>query len=113
MYKRPYIKKPYASIRTDSGNEFKGVFQKYLYDESILHTVPENLAVTNNLANVESLNRQLGRIFNGYMNKKEEETGKVYRRMDNILFHLFDNQLKCIFALLNILTILLLIIIQL
>ena len=84
MFKRPYIKKPYASIRTDSGNEFKGVFQKYLYDQSILHKVGK-AGRHKQLANVESLNRQLGRIFNGYLNKKEEATGKVYREWTDIV----------------------------
>ena len=39
MFKRSHIKKPYASLRTDAGSEFKGRFAKYLYDESILHRV--------------------------------------------------------------------------
>jgi hypothetical protein len=84
MYKRNYIKKPYASIRTDAGNEFKGVFQKYLYDQSILHKVAK-AGRHKQLANVESLNKQLGRLFNGYLNKIEEETGKVYRNWTDIV----------------------------
>ena len=31
------------------------------------------------MANVERLNYELGKIFNGYMNKVELETGEVYR----------------------------------
>ncbi len=31
------------------------------------------------LSNVESLNKQLGRLFNGYMNQMGVKTGKVYR----------------------------------
>lgn len=84
MFKRPHIKKPYASVRTDAGNEFKGVFAKYLYDESILHSVAKPGRHTQ-LANVESLNKQLGRLFNGYMNKMEEETGAAYRNWTDIL----------------------------
>ena len=84
MYKRPYIKEPYASIRTDSGNEFKGVFQKYLYEESILHRVslPARHSQT---SNVESLNKQLGRLLNGYMNTKELQTGKQFKQWSEAL----------------------------
>jgi hypothetical protein len=84
IFKRGILKKPYASIRTDSGSEFKGVFHKYLYDESIMHKV----ALPNRhsqLANVEALNKQLGRLFNGYMNMKELETGEVFRNWTKII----------------------------
>jgi hypothetical protein len=37
------------------------------------------------MANVENLNRQLGRLFNGYMNAKEEESGEVYREWTDVL----------------------------
>ena len=84
MYKRPYIKAPHSSIRTDDGNEFEGVFQKYLYDESIYHSVAR-AGRHKQTGNVESLNKQLGRIFNGYMNKIELETAKPYREWTDIL----------------------------
>ena len=60
MYKRSYIKEPEASIKTDAGNEFEGAFSKYLFKENILHSIarPRRHKL---LANVESLNRQLGR----------------------------------------------------
>ena len=77
MFDRNYIKKPYASIRTDAGTEFKGVFQKYLYDNSILHKV----AVPgrhNQLSNINALCKQLGGLFNGYLNQKEKELGHRY-----------------------------------
>ena len=75
MFNREYIHKPKASIRTDAGNEFKGVFDKYLYNNNILHkkAIP---ARHKQLSNVETLNKQLGLIFNSYMNQKERETGK-------------------------------------
>lgn len=77
-FTRSYVKQPEYSLKTDSGSEFKGIFHKYLYDESILHKT--SIAHRHNsLSNVESLNRQLGRLFNGYMNKKEEKTGKVFK----------------------------------
>lgn len=82
MFTRQYIKEPYASIRTDDGNEFKGVFQKWLFDESILHKVAIS-GRHKQLANVENLNKQLGRLLNGYMNSKEEELGHVYKEWDD------------------------------
>jgi hypothetical protein len=84
IIKRPYLNKPYASVRTDAGNEFLGVFQKYLYDESILKRTALPARHTQN-ANVESLNRQLGRLLNGYMNSKEIETGSKYKEWDEVL----------------------------
>lgn len=84
MFKRPYLNKPYASIATDAGSEFKGVFHKYLYDESIFHKQTKPGRHTQ-MSNVESLNRSLGRLFNGYMNKKEETTGKQYHDWDDII----------------------------
>ena len=84
IFSRSYIKKPYSSIQTDGGNEFKGQAGKWMYDESILHkeTLPDRH--TQN-ANVESLNRQLGRLFNAYLNKKEIETGKQFKEWTNII----------------------------
>ena len=84
MFKRKYIKKPFATLRTDNGNEFKGIFTKWLEDEDIFHKV--NLPNRHTqMANIEALNKQLGRLFNGYMNNKEEATGKVYREWDDII----------------------------
>lgn len=77
VFKRGILKEPEYTLKTDGGNEFKGVFHKYLYDESILHKV----ALPNrhsSLANVESLNRQLGKLFNLFMNKEEKRTNKQF-----------------------------------
>ena len=84
IFTREHLKKPYASIRTDDGNEFKGVFHKYLYDESILHRVG-NPGRHTQMANVESLNKQLGLILNLYMNQKEMQTKKQYNNWTDIL----------------------------
>ena len=83
IFKRGIISVPYASIRTDAGNEFQGVFHKWLYDKSILHTValPSRHS---QVANVERLNRELGRLYNGYLNHMEEETGEVYREWTDV-----------------------------
>lgn len=77
MFKRKWLDKPYASFSTDGGGEFKGVLQKYLYNESIYHKVTKAFRHTQQ-GNVEMLNQQIGRLLNGYMNTKEEETGKQY-----------------------------------
>ena len=84
IFKRPYLNKPYASIRTDSGTEFKGAVKKYLYEESILHSVslPGRHRQT---ANVESANKQIGRFLNAYMNTVENKTGSVYREWTDII----------------------------
>jgi hypothetical protein len=84
MFKRKYISQPEASIRTDGGSEFKGKFHKYLMNNDIMHKVADK-GRHKQLGNVENLNKQLGRIFNGYMNKKEEETGKVYKEWTDVL----------------------------
>ena len=79
--KRPYIKIHFdrgQSIRTDDGTEFKGSFNKWLYQHSILHRIAQpNRHIQ--LANVERLNGILGKLLNGYMNSVEEATGKTYR----------------------------------
>lgn len=83
-FSRDYVKKIKYTLKTDIGTEFKGIFHKYLYDESILHKVSLPNRHTS-MANVEALNRQLGRLFNGYMNKKEEASGKQYKNWTDIV----------------------------
>jgi hypothetical protein len=84
IFKRPYLNKPYASIRTDNGKEFdNNIFKKWADTEKIFHKF--NIPYRHSqMANVESLNRQLERLFNGYMNAKEEQTGKLYKNWDDI-----------------------------
>ena len=84
IFKRQYVKIPYASIRTDDGNEFKGSFDKYLYKNNILHKMGSPYRHTQN-AVVEALNKQIARLLNGYMNKKEIETNKIFREWTDIL----------------------------
>lgn len=83
MMKRKYLNFP-NFIRTDDGTEFKDKFTKMLTKNDVLQKIalPKR---HKQLANVESLNRQLGRIFNGYMNMKEKSTGKVYREWLDII----------------------------
>jgi hypothetical protein len=78
MFNRRYIKKPYASIRTDGGAEFEGAFDEYCYENNILHKIGV-AGRHQQTANVERLNRELGRLFNGYMNAIEEKTGETYK----------------------------------
>jgi hypothetical protein len=76
IMKRGIVKFPYASVLTDGGSSFKGYFHKYLYDRGVNHRT-SRVGRHKQLSNVDSLCRQLGSLFNGIMNKKEEETGKV------------------------------------
>lgn len=89
IFKRRHLNEPEASIQTDAGSEFKGVFHKYLYNKNILHKTTLQGRHTQ-MANVERLNRTLGRLINGYMNKKEFETGKPYLEWREILDVLRD-----------------------
>lgn len=84
IFKRKYLNEPYMSLTTDGGPEFKSVFHKWLYDEGIDHrtTLPYR---HKQMGNVESLNKQLGRLFNGYMNRKERETGKVFKEWTDVV----------------------------
>jgi hypothetical protein len=78
MIARKHINLPKYYMITDQGNEFKGVFAKYLYDESIYHKqVPPGRHTQ--LANVDNLIGQLGRIIMGYLNRLEEKAGKTRR----------------------------------
>ncbi len=81
---REYIPDIKGSLRTDSGSEFKGIFHKWLYDENILHRVAEPNR-HQQLANAEILNKLRGRLLNGYMNAKEEATGKVYKQWTDVI----------------------------
>lgn len=76
-FKRKYVKEPEYSLKTDEGAEFKGVFNKFLYDHNILHKGVV-AGRHQSMSNVESLNRQLSRLFNLYMNKQEVKTGEKY-----------------------------------
>jgi len=53
-------------------------------DEKIFH----KLNIPNRhtqMSNIESLNNQLARLFNGYMNYKEKSTGKIYKNWDDVI----------------------------
>jgi hypothetical protein len=82
MIKRGYIDKAKASIAVDGGSEFKGMFKDYLYENDIFQKVSMKNRKTQN-SNVESLNRSLGRLINGYMNSIEEDTNKTFKEWNN------------------------------
>ncbi|MDR3478838.1 MAG: transposase family protein [Gammaproteobacteria bacterium] len=84
IFKRPYVKKPFASIRMDNGPEFKGAVKEWLYNNNIVarYAMPYR---HKQLSSVENLNGQLGYIFNLYMNEIEQKTGKVYKEWTDIL----------------------------
>jgi hypothetical protein len=81
---RQYIPDVKASMRTDSGTEFKGIFHKWLYDNNVLQRVAEPKR-HQQMANVDNLIKTLGRLLNGYMNAKEEQTGKVYKQWTDVI----------------------------
>lgn len=83
MMKREHLDFP-TIIRTDDGTEFKDKFTKNLSKHDVLQKVALPGRKTQ-MANVESLNKQLARLFNGYMNMKEKETDKVYREWTDVV----------------------------
>lgn len=76
IFKRGILKPPKASIRTDSGTEFKGEFKSYMHDHNILlkTSLPDRHKQT---ANVERLNREISRIIMGYLDKLDQENQEV------------------------------------
>jgi hypothetical protein len=84
MIKRQYISLPKYSVITDGGSEFKGLFQDFMYDESIFHKTTVR-GRHKQLALIDNLIGQLSKIFNDYMNMKEVQTGKVYKNWTEII----------------------------
>ena len=75
MIKRKIVKIPEASMATDGGASFKGVFNKFLFDNGVDHKTALS-GRHHQLSSVDSLCRTLGDLFNSIMNKKELSTGK-------------------------------------
>ena len=84
MIKRQYISLPKYSVITDGGSEFKGLFQDFMYNESIFHKTTVR-GRHKQLSLIDNLIGQLSKIFNDYMNMKEVETGKVYKNWTEII----------------------------
>jgi hypothetical protein len=72
------------TLQTDNGSEFKKEFSAFLYENNILHKKALPGRHKQN-SNVESLNRQMGRLLNGYMNMMEVETGQTFTDWDTVL----------------------------
>ncbi len=84
IIKRKFVKMPKASVATDDGTEFKGSFHNWLKSNNIYHKI--SLAGRHQqTSTVENLNRQLGYLFNVYMNQKEKDTGQVYKNWTDII----------------------------
>jgi hypothetical protein len=82
--KSDYLTIPKYSLITDSGSEFKGIFQDYLYNESIFHkTIMKGNHTA--MSPIDNLCYQLGKILNDYMSSVEIQTGKVYKQWPDIL----------------------------
>jgi hypothetical protein len=72
------------TVTSDGGAEFKTVFHDWLYEQNIFHRY--GLAGRHSQhANIESLNKQLGRVFNGFLNGMEEDTGRIYREWTDVV----------------------------
>lgn len=84
IFKRGILELPEASIRTDAGTEFHGVFHKWLYDNDIFHRIAQPYR-HQQLGNIEKLNADLGRVFNGYMNSIEMKTQSTYKEWTDIV----------------------------
>ncbi|CAM9745380.1 unnamed protein product, partial [Ectocarpus fasciculatus] len=69
IFKGKHIQRPKATLRTDGGTEFKGVFHKYLYDNGVYHSVALPYR-HKQMGNIENVNKLLGRFLNTYMNTK-------------------------------------------
>ena len=84
IFKRGIIKTPEASIRTDSGTEFKSVVDRYMHENNILHlwSLPNR---HKQMANVENLNKQIGRFLMTYLNNKSTELDKDYFNWTDII----------------------------
>jgi len=84
MIKRKYIKLPEGSIQTDGGSEFSSVFSTFLTDNEVMQkrTFPDRHKQN---SVVERLNRELGKVFNLYMNSMQKKTKKVYREWTDII----------------------------
>lgn len=76
-FQRNYVKKPFASISTDGGTEFKSVFHKWVFDQNIYHK--EGVPYRHKQQSVvESVNNQITRLVMLYINKKSKELKKEF-----------------------------------
>lgn len=76
IFTRKYIKLPKYSITSDAGVEFAGQFEKFCQDNGIYHRVGLTGRHNQNSV-VERLHKEIGRIINGYLNMRENESGHI------------------------------------
>ena len=84
IFKRNILPIPQATMRTDEGGEFKGSFDKFLYDNNVAHlfSLPDR---HKQMANVESLNKSLGQIFMTYLTDQSNKLGHDYNEWTDIV----------------------------
>ncbi len=84
IFKRDILTIPKASLRTDNGGEFKNVFDRYLHDKNVFHqfSLPDRHKM---MANVERLNKDLGKLFMTYLTYKSHQLGSEYNNWDDII----------------------------
>jgi len=84
IFKRGILKMPHASIRTDSGTEFKSVYHQFMHDNNIMHKIslPDRHKQT---GNVERLNRELSRIIMGYLTTQDQQNNKVNKQWSHLV----------------------------
>ncbi len=85
-FKRKYVSKPYGSLNTDNGSEFKSVFHKWLYDENVYH----KLALPyrhKQQSMIESLNSQITKLIMIFLNQKSKQNanGVEFSEWDELL----------------------------
>jgi hypothetical protein len=84
ILKRRILRIPEISLKSDNGSEFRGVFDKFLGDNKILHkySMPYR---HQQMAPIESLNRTVARLLLNYINDKSVEIKKDYMNWTDIL----------------------------
>ena len=84
IFKRGILKKPEASIRTDSGTEFLGDVKKYMHDQSIYHSITQP-GRHRQTGNIENVNKILGQFLMTYLHNKELKDNEEYNEWTDIL----------------------------
>jgi len=84
IVKRPFLDMPYASIRIDSGTEFKGEFKRFFHDNNILLRVAIAGRHKQNIV-AESAIRLISFLLINYMNVKELERGEPYKNWTDMI----------------------------
>jgi hypothetical protein len=84
IIQRGILKLPEISIKTDNGSEFKGIFDDYLKKQNIYHSFSTPYRKTQ-MAPVERLNKELGRLIMNYLNTMEIKTNHIYKNWIKII----------------------------